>query len=382
MTQGPTDDFYATLPAGDDFSALLSGDAFTPLPDGWVVGIADIAGSTEAIAAGRYKVVNTVGAAVISAQVNAHPGLIFPYVFGGDGAAFAVPPGGEDAARDALAATRRWAESEFGFDLRAAIVPLADIRAAGQDVCVARHRASPNAVYAMFDGGGMAWAEERMKAGSYLLEAAPKDVFPDLTGLSCRWTPMSARAGHILSLLVVPNPKANPEEAAGVLRAVVELTAGLERNGHPVPPEGPGYRWIPDGLELEARATHRGMPLAKRKRQLLAETFIAWLFFRTGLRVGGFDPKHYTATTGANADFRKLDDGLKMTLDCDAATRTSLEALLADAQARGLVRYGLVEQDNAIMTCIVPSVMEDNHVHFVDGAQGGYTAAARAMKGA
>ena len=50
-----------------------------------------------------------------------------------------------------------------------------------------------------------------------------------------------------------------------------------------------------------------------------------------------------------------------------------------DAAAARLVRYGLHQQDEALVTCIVPSVMRDDHVHFVDGAAGGYTQAALQM---
>ena len=32
------------------------------------------------------------------------------------------------------------------------------------------------------------------------------------------------------------------------------------------------------------------------------------------------------------------------------------------------------------MTCFVPSATRPDHVHFVDGAMGGYAAAARAVK--
>ena len=32
------------------------------------------------------------------------------------------------------------------------------------------------------------------------------------------------------------------------------------------------------------------------------------------------------------------------------------------------------------MTCIVPSITESNHVHFVDGAAGGYALAAKRLK--
>ena len=112
------------------------------------------------------------------------------------------------------------------------------------------------------------------------------------------------------------------------------------------------------------------------------ETFIALIFFKTGLSAGGFDPKHYTRTVSKNADFRKFEDGLKMTLDCDNAGREKLEAILQKASDDGIVSYGLFGQDQAIMTCIVPSITSDDHIHFIDGAAGGYTKAASKIKAA
>jgi hypothetical protein len=44
------------------------------------------------------------------------------------------------------------------------------------------------------------------------------------------------------------------------------------------------------------------------------------------------------------------------------------------------VRYGLHRQDAAMMTCFTPSVMRSDHVHFIDGARGGYASAATALK--
>ncbi|MEM9126092.1 MAG: DUF3095 family protein, partial [Pseudomonadota bacterium] len=43
-------------------------------------------------------------------------------------------------------------------------------------------------------------------------------------------------------------------------------------------------------------------------------------------------------------------------------------------------RYGLYVQDEAMMTCFVPAATRDDHVHFVDGASGGYAQAAAAMR--
>ena len=77
---------------------------YSPLPDDWAIGVADIVDSTKAIAAKRYKAVNMAGAAIIAAVTNALEGREFPFVFGGDGASFAVSPADLDAAREALTA--------------------------------------------------------------------------------------------------------------------------------------------------------------------------------------------------------------------------------------------------------------------------------------
>ena len=43
-------------------------------------------------------------------------------------------------------------------------------------------------------------------------------------------------------------------------------------------------------------------------------------------------------------------------------------------------RYGLHRQDAAMMTCFTPSALRSDHVHFIDGARGGYASAATALK--
>jgi hypothetical protein len=54
--------------------------------------------------------------------------------------------------------------------------------------------------------------------------------------------------------------------------------------------------------------------------------------------------------------------------------------VLADAAAAGTCRYGIHRQEAALMTCIVPSSLDRDHVHFVDGASGGYAMAAAMLK--
>lgn len=374
--------FYDSLPRQDAFADMARSDSYTALPDDWMVGTSDIVGSTAAIAAGKYKTVNMIGAAVISAQVNGAQARPLPYVFGGDGAAFACPPEHADTASAALSAVQCWAMEEFDMELRVAMVSVADIRAAGLEVSVARHRVSSGVDYAMFAGGGISWAEAQMKAGVNGLPQAPKGTQPDLTGLSCRWSNLKAQSGTILSVVIQKQNSASDDEFSKLCADVLACSQRLERGGHPTPEQGPRVKWSPKAARLEARASRGNVGLMRRHIQVMIAAAIGWVFFKTGYKLENFDPKHYQRMVSENADFRKFDDGLKMTLDCDAQTVRDLTTVLDAAQDAGTICYGLHEQDEAMMTCIVPSISQDDHVHFIDGAAGGYTQAAAQIKNA
>jgi hypothetical protein len=185
--------------------------------------------------------------------------------------------------------------------------------------------------------------------------------------------------GLILAVLVVPAQGAD----AGAFRKVIEdIITLVERSpdaGRPVPPGGPALRWPPPGAEFEARAK-RGGPLFKRRAAVLAHTLFAHLIMRFGISVGGFVPKTYVQQVVENSDFRKYDDGLRMILDCSSELEVALAQRLAAAASSGIVRYGLHRQDAAMMTCFTPSALRSDHVHFIDGARGGYASAATALK--
>jgi len=376
---GSNDTFYGGIKVFRGFTKLMEPQLYSPLPDDWTVGVADIVESTKAIAAQRYKAVNMAGAAVIASVTNALEGRDFPFVFGGDGASFAVGSDDLDRAREALAATATWVREDLDLVMRVALVPIRDIRAQGLDVRVARFGPSANLSYAMFSGGGLGWADAAMKRGEFAVEPAPPGTQPDLSGLSCRFEVMPAARGLILSVLVVPAAKTDPSAFRKVIEDIIHLVERSPEAGRPVPSGGPPLKWPPQGLEYEARAARRG-PLFARRTMVLALTLWAYVVMRFGIRVGKFVPANYIRQVVENSDFRKYDDGLRMILDCTEELAGALTERLASAAANGVVRYGLHRQDAAMMTCFAPSVMRPDHVHFVDGARGGYASAATALK--
>jgi len=369
--------FYAGVPVLRGFRSLMDPARYTALPSDWTVGIADVVASTKAIAEKRYKAVNMAGAAVIASVTNALGAREFPFVFGGDGASFAVSPRDAETARAALAATAAWADGELGLTLRVALIPVAAIRGEGHDVRVARYGPSDNLSYAMFSGGGLAWADAAIKGGAFAVAPAAPGTWPDLTGLSCRFEQFRAARGLILAVLVLPSPGADPAAFRALTEEIVALVETSPNAGSPVPVNAPGMRWPPQGVELE---THI-MPGSSRAG-VLAKTLLVYLILRSGIRVGSFVPATYLRQVVENSDFRKYDDGLRMIIDCTEELAAALERRLAAAAAAGTARYGLHRQEAAMMTCFTPSPTRSDHVHFIDGAQGGYAAAATALKGA
>jgi hypothetical protein len=378
-TTGGTDTFYGRIRVFRGFSKLMDPKLYVPLPDDWTVGVADIVDSTKAIAAQRYKAVNMAGASVIAAVTNALEGREFPFVFGGDGASFAVAPGDLAAAREALSATATWVKEDLDLSMRVALVPVSAVRAQGLDVRVARFGPSANLSYAMFSGGGLGWADAAMKRGEFAVAAAPPGSQPDLSGLSCRFEEIPATRGVILSVLVLPAKGADAATFRKTIEDILDLVERSPEAGRPVPSGGPPLRWPPQGVEYEARAA-RGGSLAKRRAVVLAVTLWAYVVMRFGIKVGNFVPRNYLRQVVENSDFRKYDDGLKMILDCTEELEGELARRFETAASAGILRYGLHRQDAAMMTCFVPSVMRSDHVHFIDGARGGYATAATALK--
>ncbi|MBY2963666.1 DUF3095 domain-containing protein [Rhizobium leguminosarum] len=325
--------------AYDEFSLVLDPDVYEPLPDDWLIGITDVVSSTAAIRSGRYEDVNYAGASVIAALGNAWGSFDFPFVFRGDGAAFALPPQGIMAATSALRQVASFASTDLDLNLRIGLLTVREIRAGGRDVRIARYAASENATYAMFTGGGLKWAEQQIRNGRYLVKPGRYATKPDLTGLSCDWTPFPSQRGEILSLLVEPSDHISSEVFAALTKRVLAVFDAAPRQSHPLP---------------------AGVPLSGDGGKQL-------------------DAKGWSEVA-ASSDFRKFDDGLRLTLDCTPEQIDKVEAILVSARARGEINFGLHRQSHALMTCLVPSDRPDSHLHFLDGLGGGYARAAEMME--
>jgi len=380
------DDFYRDLPPFGRFDDFTDFAAYAPVPSDWVVISSDVVGSTKAIAAGRYKDVNMVGAASITAVLNACGDVDVPFIFGGDGGTLVVPASCRTAAENALRRLQARSATMFGLDLRAAAIPASALRAMGRDLRIRKYELSRRNYLAMFAGGGIERAEALLKqedGADYRLAPDETASAPDLEGLSCRWEPLRPRNGRMLSLIV----QATAEEPAIQTRTLANVLARITSIlGHELPDSAPAsaesmrFHWPPRGLQLEARATAGERPYWRRYLAVLTSSAIQWCCERFSWRAGEYDPAVYRHELRANTDYRKFDGTLRTVLDVTADQAAAIEASLETDWQAGRLLFGSHLAEQALMTCLVFNLAQSEHVHFIDGADGGFTAAATQLK--
>ncbi len=384
-----SENFYRELEPVGAFAEVGELQYYAPVPDDWCVLIGDVADSTAAIRDGRYKAVNMTGAAVITAVLNAAPDVDIPYVFGGDGGTLVVPPSAEQAGREALARLQAHARDFFDLELRAGAIPVAALRAVNQDVRIMKLQLSEGNDLAMFAGGGLAFADLWLKRAEdddpIRIEPAVSHQVrpPDLDGLSCRWQPLKSQRGMILTLITVGAGRGAAGERAhfrSVTGALVEILGAPLELAAPVSDASLEFQFPPAGLVLEARATAgRKWPL-RRKAEIVAQAVLQWWCERRNTRIGYYDAPAYRREMRHNTDFQKYDGMLRLVLDVTAEQATRIDIYLRAEHEAGRLNYGVHLAPEALMTCVVFSLKDSRHIHFIDGASGGFAMAAVDLK--
>ena len=376
--------FFASLPLLAAALDTFDSSRYRRAPDGWELAVTDIVDSTGAIAKGRHKTVNFVAAMGITALRNLCAPTRIPFLFGGDGAVVMVPPEYAARARVELARVRGMAERDFEMSLRTGIVPVRALRQAGVDVLVGRYEPTPGNSFGVFLGGGVGLLEASIRGRGNddlaALAAVPVDLDDgapvDLEGLSCRWDTLHSARGAMLTLILQ-----GATDLADVYAKVVAL-AGSDSDARPVRQETLRLRWPPSGFMLEARARRRGGFLPAWAARVLFDSLLARLSFARTKPIGNFDPQRYRSEMITNTDFCKHDETVCLVMDCPSEAVEAIRSYLdAAAPARG-IRYGMHVSETALMTCLVMSLEDSLHVHFVDGGAGGYTSASRSLKSA
>ena len=369
--------FYSQLPANEIALSELLEEAhlFYKVPESWHVLMTDIKNSTQAIARGMHETINLLATGSIIAVLNIafRHKVTIPFFFGGDGATLIVPPDILEPAIKALQVHQQNSRLNFDIEMRVGQLPVKNIYLEGHNLVISKLRTSRLFSIPVLLGDGLAYAEKIIKGSKYKLEDKGKGEL-DLSGMQCRWDKIKPPQNYdeVVSLLVVAGEGVSQAEA---FKKVVDKLDEIYGN-----PERRQPISIPM-LKLKASVEKIGLEMKTRfagSRPVylifnLVKTMLGFLYFKT--KKG----KQYLQELVALSDTLVIDGKINTVIAGTAIQRKLLEAELKKLEQQRIILYGLFVSKESVMSCYVRNLNEE-HIHFVDGAGGGYTMAAGMLK--
>ncbi|SMF02739.1 DUF3095 family protein [Pseudobacteriovorax antillogorgiicola] len=376
--------FFEQMPSFSEFDQFKNPKHYQPLPDSWTLIVADLKSSTDHIALGRYKDVNLIAAGCISQVVKCAPKII-PYSFGGDGAFVAVPQEIVEQALKRLRAYSRFVRRTLDLELRLAAFSSQDFKAAGVQVQVAKFL-NGRGVQGYFRGNGLEWAERELKdqyAHNQIHLAEDESSSFKFSNIFCRWQPIPSHSGKITTLIIKNNGRTESEQQA-IYEEIGLLTKNFYSAEQNRPVKVDDFKLISsfDQLRTECMLKCQSNNTLIQKlyawRCLVLHQVVKFMIHFFNVKKGEIDFNRYRQDMTHSSDYRKYDGLLRMVVDLSPIEINGLRRTLEIMEQQGKISFGLHMSDTALMTCMVFSAV--NHIHFIDGGEGGYMKAANILK--
>jgi len=373
------DHFYSNLPIHKMplHQLLVKNQLFKEVVASWSVIITDIKRSTAAVNSGLHENVNLIATGSIVAVLNIayKANISVPFFFGGDGATFIVPPSIVDDVMKSLLKYKDNTLQNFNLELRAGIVPVKQIYKQGHSLNICRFSSAGTFSIPVILGDGLAYAEQIIKGDDYLLAGHdPASDEIDLSGMQCRWDKIAPpeNSDEVVTLIVLAS---EIEKQAVVFSKVIhhlDQIYGSPEKRQPISVSKLIFKTSFNSLGKEMK--HR---LGKIKFFELIKSWCiniyGYIYFRTE------QGKKYLKQLVEMSDTLVIDGRINTVITGTEKQRLALQKALDKLETDNEIVYALYVSGESIMSCYVRD-LEDDHIHFVDGSEGGYTQSAGILK--
>lgn len=356
---------------------------FRDVPPDWFVVISDIKNSTVAVNAGRHNDVNLVaaGSLVVALNIAKAKNIQIPFFFGGDGGTLLVPGQLLNEILVGLSLHNINSIKNFGLELHIGSKQVKDILAAGHFIKIAKVEFGRGLNKAIVVGDGIKVAEKLIKQSSKDENNAIKDSDElNLNGLECRWDrvkPPTEENEIVCYLIESVDPLKQLEVYRNVLLKMDEIYGSIENRS---PLSLDRLKLI---LNFQKIRKEMLVKYGKWKTNYFTiaflKTFLGKLFFSFNITLKDFKGKEYLSQLISNADTLVIDGRINTIISGKMDKRIQLINFLSEQEKNGSLIYGHNISKESVMTCYIEN-RNDKHIHFVDGADGGYTEAAKEIK--
>ncbi|NND06537.1 MAG: DUF3095 family protein [Saprospiraceae bacterium] len=370
--------FYGQLPISNlPLSVLLTHtDDFRSVPSSWYVVITDIVNSTRGISEGRHQEINLIATGSIIAVLNlaAKHATSIPFFFGGDGATFLIPKELHKPVLRSLEIHRENTLRNFELELRVGSMQVADLENYGNQFRIARFRVNEQLYIPIVLGGGLREVERIIK--SRVSNSTPEAGHTlDLSGMECRWDRIRPpqHKDEVVALLV---DATNLDTSGLVFSQVVKLIEevyGPFASRHPISATKLHIKSSLGTIKTEMQVKLGGFDLMYLIKN--------WLYTLIGKTYYGREEnsRNYMQALVQLSDILVIDGRINTIISGTNNQRIQLINRLAQLEEDGKILFGYHTSEESIMSCYVRN-RKDQHLHFIDGGDGGYTQASKMLK--
>jgi len=365
--------FYSELPVNTISISDLVADKslFSEVPEDWHVLVADIKNSTQAIKNGKHNEVNLVATGSIIAVLNIvySENIHVPFFFGGDGATILVPSKYLESSMSALEKHRKNTLKNFGFELKVGHLPVKEIYNDKIELIIAKAQINDIFNIPIVLGNGLQYAESLIKKEdplereNFLMDESPLN----LDGMQCKWDKIKPpeETQEVVSLIVTGCGDQDPSKIySRVLKAIDEIYGSAKRR---------------KPISVKRLQLKSGLHKINSEMRAKLGRFDAFYFIKNwvNMNFGKFylknskGGKRYLQKLVKLTDTLTIDGRINTVISGTSEQRISLIAFLDHLERSNKIKYGLYVSQESVMSCYVRNMSTNEHIHFVDGADGG-----------
>ncbi|MDX1760778.1 MAG: DUF3095 family protein [Christiangramia sp.] len=372
--------FYSNLEIHDIPISNLIGEKekFSKVPEDWYILVADIRNSTRAVKSGNHNQVNLVATGCVIAVLNLAEDykINIPFFFGGDGATFLVPSEIKEQALSVLEKHSRNTEKNFGFDLAVGSFEVSEIYQLNIDLKIARAKINKALNIPVILGGALKYAEDKIKEDVDAPEIVLDETPLNLQGMECKWDRIKPpKEGHEVLTLIISGCGDNDYSKvySRVMQKIDEIYGSVD---------------LRKPISVDKLKTKSGFQRIKDEMKAKFGKW-SWLVFIKNWFIANFGSMYLKNSDSGKSYLHKLvelsdnltlDGRINTVISGTAEQRKSLVQYLDELEELNLIKYGYHVSEESIMSCYVKDIHQDQHIHFVDGGNGGYTKAANQLK--
>jgi len=370
-------DFYKNIPKNETSlkDLLQNENLFSSVPKNWHILVTDIQGSSNAVTEGKHNDVNLTATGSIIAVLNAvkkiHSSLRIPYFFGGDGATFIVPSSIIEDLMNVLTDYSLHIKRTLNLDLRVGSLVVDDVYQHNYSLRISKLKVNNYLTTPVILGNGLKYAESKIKE-KFNKEAnlIDKEIKLDLEGMECRWDEIYPSGNHkkVVCLLIGATSESKQAEVFNEIMNEIDYIFGNLNKRNPITIKNLKLK---PTLEKIRKEMHTRIGVFNRA-YLMNNWLITFFgqyyfkFFKAG--------KLYLYRVTQLSDTIMLDGSINTVISGDEKQLGKLRFFLDTLESQNKIVYGFHKTYASIMSCYVED-REKKHIHFVDGTEGGYTAA-------